>query len=230
MLTPVAGSIFGPLSRSFLRQRVFTNEISISASGHIPPPLFCVCGMDSFYPPPPRIRTFDQKKIFMFSFLRRKLSGALNLEIYLRSTSSAQQKFLDEVTRNTWKTKQNLEIWPFRKIPWWKKASGKLWKIYPNTGVSDHNDICSKQQWRKCQIIHPVSDQTIRHRFRAVSAYLLLSSWHSNNPETTIHLFLLESKPHLSPASCPWWLLTSSTHHISPEVMCAQSLAFCLCN
>jgi len=42
---------------------------------------------------------------------------------------------------------------------------------------------------------------------------------------TVTILNLLKSKPHLSPASCPWWLPTSSTHHIPPTVTCAQYLA-----
>jgi len=41
----------------------------------------------------------------------------------------------------------------------------------------------------------------VRLRFYAVSSRLLLSLWHSNDPEPTIHLFLLESKPQYCPAS-----------------------------
>jgi len=118
-----------------------------------------------------------------------------------------------------------------------------------------------KQQWRKCQITNPLSDQTlwdtshttpiqsqnilnestyfitrnikitttcarfvlILLRFHAVSLRLLLNYRHSNDSEPKVHLFLLESKPHFCPASCSWWLSTSSTHHIPASVSCAQS-------
>ena len=43
----------------------------------------------------------------------------------------------------------------------------------------------------------------IRLRFHAVSSRLPLSLWHNNDPEPTIHLFLLESKLQFCPASCP---------------------------
>ena len=49
-LTPVAASIFGPLSQTHISKRVFMNEISSSASIDIQLILFCVCGVDSFLP------------------------------------------------------------------------------------------------------------------------------------------------------------------------------------
>ena len=53
----------------------------------------------------------------------------------LRSTSSAEKNFPDEITWITWKTKQNLEIWPFLNSPLekWVWAGGP--KIDPATGV-----------------------------------------------------------------------------------------------
>ena len=57
----------------------------------------------------------------------------------------------------------------------------------------------------------------------AVSSHLFVGPWHSMNPEPKIHLFLFESKPHFCPASCPWWLPTSSTHYIPPTITRAQS-------
>ena len=48
--TPVAGPIFGPLSRSFFHERVFKNEISSSSLLDIQLKLLCVCGVDSFFP------------------------------------------------------------------------------------------------------------------------------------------------------------------------------------
>ena len=61
-------------------------------------------------------------------------------------------------------------------------------------------------------------------RFYPVFSKLLLNSWQRNDPEPNVHLLLMESKPYLSPASCPSWLPTSLTHHIPPTVTCAQSL------
>jgi len=59
--------------------------------------------------------------------------------------------------------------------------------------------------------------------FHAVSSRLLLNPWHSNNPEGQSDMILLKLKPHFCPTFCPWWLPTSSTHHIPPTVICAQS-------
>ena len=70
----------------------------------------------------------------------------------------------------------------------------------------------------------------IRLHFHAVLSRLLLSPWHSNDPEPKIHLFVLESKPQFCPTSCARQLPTSSTHHIPPTITYAQSLAGCLCN
>jgi len=47
-VTPVAGSIFEPLSQTHISKRVFMNEISSSPSLDIQLTLFCVCGVDSF--------------------------------------------------------------------------------------------------------------------------------------------------------------------------------------
>jgi len=49
-ITPVAGSIFGPLFQTHISKRVFMNEISSSALLDIQLTLFCVCGVDSFLP------------------------------------------------------------------------------------------------------------------------------------------------------------------------------------
>jgi len=49
-LTPVAGSIFGPLSQTHISKRVFINGISNSDLLDIQLTLFCVCGVDSFLP------------------------------------------------------------------------------------------------------------------------------------------------------------------------------------
>jgi len=44
--TPVAGSIFGPLSQTQFSKRVFMDEISGSALLDIQLTLLCVCGVD----------------------------------------------------------------------------------------------------------------------------------------------------------------------------------------
>jgi len=49
-VTPVAGSIFGPLSQTHFSKSEFKNEISSSALLDIQMTLLCVCGVDSFIP------------------------------------------------------------------------------------------------------------------------------------------------------------------------------------
>jgi len=49
-ITPVAGSIFGPLSQTHFSKSEFKNEISSSALLDIQITLLCVCGVDSFIP------------------------------------------------------------------------------------------------------------------------------------------------------------------------------------
>jgi len=50
LVTPVAGSIFGPLSQTRISKSKFKNEISSSALLDIQLTLFCVCGVDLFLP------------------------------------------------------------------------------------------------------------------------------------------------------------------------------------
>jgi len=49
-LTPVAGSIFRPLSQTHFSESEFNNEISSYVLLHIQIILLCVCGVDSFIP------------------------------------------------------------------------------------------------------------------------------------------------------------------------------------
>ena len=49
-LTPVAGSIFQPLSQTHISESEFKNEISSSTLLDIQLTLVCVCGVDSFLP------------------------------------------------------------------------------------------------------------------------------------------------------------------------------------
>jgi len=75
--TPVAGSIFGPLSQNHISKRVFMNEISSSALLDIQPTLFCVRGVDSFLPELENL----WKNVFAVSFPKRRIR---NQGVFLR--------------------------------------------------------------------------------------------------------------------------------------------------
>ena len=69
----------------------------------------------------PRIRTFVEKRFHVLVSKKKALKsrgfvsrGFVNW-LKLRSTSSAEKNFSDEITWITWKMKQNLEIWLFLK-------------------------------------------------------------------------------------------------------------------
>jgi len=47
-------------------------------------------------------------------------------------------KKFDEITRIIWKTKQNLEIWPFLKTPRWKKLRNWILPIEKYSALSLH--------------------------------------------------------------------------------------------
>ena len=68
-------------------------------------------------------------------------------ESKVRSTSSAEKIFADEITWITWKTEKNLEVWPFLNshLEMWVCESGR--KIDPATGVSPNN-YSSRKNWR----------------------------------------------------------------------------------
>jgi len=63
-MTPVAGSIFGPLSQNHFSKSEFKNKISSSALLDIQMTLIFVCGEIH----DPRIRTFDRKKFSLSLF------------------------------------------------------------------------------------------------------------------------------------------------------------------
>jgi len=77
--------------------------------------LLCVYGVDSFIPEPEHLI----EKLFHGLFSKKKpLKSDSWIQIHkmkLRSTSSAEENFPDEITWITWETKQDLEIWPFMK-------------------------------------------------------------------------------------------------------------------
>jgi len=74
--------------------------------------------------------------------------GAFVSELKLRTTSSAEKNFADEITWITWKTEQNLEIWLFCNslLKMWVWESGQ--KIDPATGV------------RRCKEEHMITNVT----------------------------------------------------------------------
>jgi len=78
-VTPVAGSIFGPLSQTHISKRVFMNEISCSALLDIQlTTILCLCsGFIS-----PRIRTFVEKR-FHGLFSKKKYSKSGGVPAFL---------------------------------------------------------------------------------------------------------------------------------------------------
>jgi len=64
----------------------------------------------------PRIRTFDRKKFHGLFSKKKPLKSDSWTQIHemkLRSSSSAEKNFADEITWITSKMKQDLKIWPF---------------------------------------------------------------------------------------------------------------------
>ena len=94
--TPVAGSIFGPLSQTHFSKSEFKNEILSSA--FLDMTLLCVCGVDSFIP------ELEQwiEKLFHGLFSKKKpLESDSWIQIHgmkLRSTFYAKENFSDEIT------------------------------------------------------------------------------------------------------------------------------------
>jgi len=89
--------------------------------------LLCVSGVDSFIP---ELEHFIEKLFHGLFSKKKPLKSDSWIEIHkmkLMSTSSAEKNFPDEITWITWKTKQNLEIWPFLNLlleKWvWQKLS-----------------------------------------------------------------------------------------------------------
>jgi len=103
-ITPVAGSIFGPLSQTHFSKSEFKNEISSSALLDIHMTLLCVCGVDSFIPAlehlieNPFHGLFSNKIFFKKKPLIKSDSWIQIHEMKLRSTSSAEKNFPDEIT------------------------------------------------------------------------------------------------------------------------------------
>jgi len=70
-VTPVAGSIFGPLPQSHFSKSEFKNEISSSAVPDIQMALLSVCGVDSFIPELQHL--IDPEKYLHGLFSKKKL-------------------------------------------------------------------------------------------------------------------------------------------------------------
>jgi len=130
-VTPVAGSIFGPLFQTHFSKSEFKNEISSFVLLEIQMTLLCVCGVDSFIP---KLEHWIEKLCHGLSSKKKTLKSNSWIQIHemmLRSTSSAEENFLDKIIWITWKSKQILEIWPFLN------SFSEKWgpKIDPATGV-----------------------------------------------------------------------------------------------
>jgi len=97
-VTPVAGSIFGLLSQTHFSKSEFKNEIFTCALLDIQMTLLCVCGVDSFIPELEHL----MKKPFHGLFSKKKpLKSDSWIQIHemkLRSTSSAEKNFANEIT------------------------------------------------------------------------------------------------------------------------------------
>ena len=110
LVTTVTGSIFGSLSKTQISKSEFKNEILRSPLLDIQVILLCVCGVDSFNPELEHLI----ENLFHSLFSKKKpLKSDVWIQIHemkLRSTSSAEKNFADDIAWITWKTKQDLEI------------------------------------------------------------------------------------------------------------------------
>ena len=89
-VTPVAGSIFGPISQTHFSKREFKTEISSSTLLDIQMTLLCVCGVNLFIP---ELEHLIEKKIYSLFSKKKPLKSNSWIqidEIFLRSTSSAE--------------------------------------------------------------------------------------------------------------------------------------------
>ena len=97
-MTPVAGSIFRPLSQTQNLRSEFRNEILRSALLDIQVTLLCVCGVDTFIPELGHLI----ENLFHGLFSKKKPlksdSWIQIFELNLRSTSSAEKFFANEIT------------------------------------------------------------------------------------------------------------------------------------
>ena len=85
--TPVAGSIFGPLSQTHISRSEVKNDFSISALLDIQLTLFCVCGVNSFLPELEHLK----RNVFTVSFPKRMIR---NLGVFLRLWVEVEVNFL----------------------------------------------------------------------------------------------------------------------------------------
>jgi len=97
-VTPVAGPIFGPLSQTYFSKSEFKNEISSSALLDIQNTLLCVCGVDSFIPELVHLIGNPFHGLFSKKKPLKSDSWVQIHELKLRSTSSAEANFAEEIT------------------------------------------------------------------------------------------------------------------------------------
>jgi len=92
-VTPVASSIFGPLSQTHFSKSEFKNEISSSALLDIQATLLCVCGVDSCIP---ELEHWIESCFHgLFSKKKKGLSKAFEIRfIDLDSWNEAEVNFL----------------------------------------------------------------------------------------------------------------------------------------
>jgi len=97
-VTPVAGPIFGPFSRSFFHERVFKNEILSSALLDIQLTILCVCGVDSLIPELDYLIQERFQGLFSKKKPLKSRSWKIVHEMKLKLKSFAEQNFPEEIT------------------------------------------------------------------------------------------------------------------------------------
>ena len=133
----------------------------------------------------------------MVSFSKRRIRNLgefLCFWVDLRSTSSAEKNFPDEITWITWKKVQNLEIWPSlnSRLEMWVWASGQ--KNDPATSVTPvagsifgplSQTHFSKSEFKNPQLIQWSQSLSTEAQWAACSPHLLLSD--SSKAHTLFH-------------------------------------------
>jgi len=133
--TPVAGSIFGPLSQTHFSKSEFKNEISSSALLDIQMTLLCVCGVDSFIPELEHwiektfSRSLFQKEAFGIRFMDSDSWNEAEVN-FLRQGKLFRRDYLDYL-----KNEARFENLAVLELTFRKVSLGKLSEIDPATGV-----------------------------------------------------------------------------------------------
>jgi len=120
--------------------------------------LLCVCGVNSFIPELEH-QIYSEKKFHGLFSKKKPLKSDSCIQIHemkLRSTSSAEENFPDEITWITWKTKQNLEIWPLLNslLEKWVWEGGPKIDLAPALLTWKHARVISNTDARKGRFGH----------------------------------------------------------------------------